>query len=132
MCRPHSVFSVSAQRPALLSVLHPPGARLTPYAHVPFLQQRIERHLILVDVVAYLLGAPRCQRSNLCNGEVLFPPDHRRIGPLFRLGTPYARDPSVVAGERSSLWFHLAHVAAKIRVASIELIPELLGLRGDR
>src|ERR671921_763200 len=85
-----------APRPRIVLRGDRPGLRLAPYALVALPQQRVDRHVVLLDVPPHLLGTPAGQRRYLGRRVPPLPADHPRARPLRRLLAPYPRHPRLV------------------------------------
>jgi hypothetical protein len=87
---------------------------------------------VLGDVGLHVLVAPRGQRVELHQPELLVVGDQRRARPGGGLDAAHAGDPGVVAREGVGERLDLAHGAAEVGVAGEEVLAELDVLQRDR
>src|SRR5579862_9573108 len=78
----------------------PDGASLAADRGVAVVDQRVDQHALLGDVVVHLLLRPADDRVDLDHFAPVIPLDHAGLPPLAGLVPPDAGDPGVVVGQR--------------------------------
>src|SRR5438105_4125251 len=112
-----------------LVLARPDGARAgnAPDGRIAPIVQRVVRNLVDVDVGVDALGVPVGERLDLENAVAIAPLDLLRTDSRRALLAPDARDPRVVAGERSFERLDLADVAAAVGVGLPEAVDRIDG-----
>src|SRR5215213_10109924 len=72
------VHARPATRPGVLARGHRPGTRFAPYAAVTHAKEGVERHVVSPHVLVDLVCAPRRERRDLGDPEVLVKSHNRR------------------------------------------------------
>src|SRR5918998_2916100 len=121
-----------ASRPGVLVGVHGSRLRLAPDALVPLVQQRVYRHVVLLDVVPHLLVCPVGERRDLGRPVTLLPRDGPGVRPLGRLVPAYTRHPRVVAPEGPLQRLDLADLATQVGGAGAQLLAVALDLLLER
>src|SRR5919199_2301187 len=111
---------------------HGPGLGLAPDALVAPLEQRIDRHVVLCNVLVYPILRLERERSDLGRPVALLPGDHPRAGPLRGLLPAYPGHPRVVVLQRPRQRLDLSDLATQIGGAGAHLIAVALDLLLDR
>src|SRR5215213_3107973 len=103
-----------APGPGVLVWVYGPRLRLAPDALVPPVQQRVDGHTMLPDVVPHLLVGPVGERRDLGGPVALLPGDDPRVRPLGGLIPADAGHPGLVAAQSPLQGLDLAHPAAQV------------------
>src|SRR5918998_2320987 len=119
-------------RPGVLARGHRPGTRFAPYAAVTHAKKGVERHVVPPHVLIDLVRAPRRERRDLGDPEVLIKSHNRRVRPLRCLVPADPRHPRAVVPQETPLRLDLANLAAEVRRAAVELRPVTRYLLLDR
>src|SRR5919112_2222726 len=117
------VHARPAARPGIFARGHRPGTRFAPYAAVTHAKEGVERHVVPPHVLVDLVRAPRRQRRDLGDPEVLVKSHNRRASPLRRLVAADPGHPRPVVFEETPLRLDLADLAAEVRRAAVEFRP---------
>ena len=129
---PHSVLPVPAHRPLRGSS---PGATRRvqgqqPIDGIAVVDERVDQHVVVDDVLLELLVAPARQGRDLDLALLGVPADHRRDHAVVGLGAPQAGRPGVVLGQRVGERLDLAQLAAQVGVGLVEVLAVLGVLLG--
>src|SRR5918997_6970880 len=117
-----------ASGPGVLVRVHGPRLRLAPDALVPLVEERVDRHLVLLDVIPHLLVRPVGERRDLGGPVALFPGDDPGAHPLGGLLPADTGHPGVVAAQGPLQRLDLADLAAQIGGAGAQLLTVALDL----
>src|SRR4051794_3747420 len=122
------VHARPATRPSVLAGGHRLGTRFAPYAAVTHAKKGVEGNVVPPHVLVQLVHAPRRERRDLGDPEVLVEGNDRRARPLRRLVPADPRHPGAVVPQETPLRLDLADLAAKVRRAAVELRPVAFNL----
>src|SRR5829696_10473384 len=120
-----------APGPGILVRVYRPRLRFAPDALVPLVQQRVDGHVVLLDVVPHLLVGPVGERRDLGSPVALLPGDNPRVRPLRGLIPADAGHPGVVAAQSPLQGLDLAYPAAQVWGAGAHLLAVALDLLLD-
>src|ERR687893_1827593 len=105
-----------------------PGLRLTSYALIAPLQERVDGYVVLGNVAVDPLLLHEGKRRDLSRTVVPLPGNHPRARPLRRLLPPYPCHPRFVPLKSPLKRLYLPHLAAQIRRATPHPLPVTLNL----
>src|SRR5215212_2297484 len=120
-----------ASGPGVLVRVHGPRLRLAPDALVPLVEERVDGHVVLLDVIPHLLVGPVGERRDLGGPVALLPGDNPRVRPLRGLIPADAGHPGHVPAQSPLQGLDLAYPAAQVWGAGAHLLAVALDLLLD-
>src|SRR5215207_644198 len=116
------------RRSRILLRRYGPSLRLTPYALVAPLQERVDGYVVLGNVAVDPLFLHEGERRDLSRTVVSLPGNHPRARPLRRLFPPYPCHPRFVPLKSPLKRLYLPYLTAQVRRATPHPLPVTLHL----